>query len=51
MREVYLPPFRAAVEAGVASIMPAFTDLNGVPMTANAFLLQDAYAASWALMA
>ena len=41
LREVYLPPFRAAVEAGVASIMPAFTDLNGVPLTANAFLLQD----------
>ena len=41
MREVYLPPFRAAVEAGVASIMPAFTDLNGVAMTANAALLGD----------
>lgn len=40
LREVYLPPFRAAVEAGVAAIMPAFTDLNGVPMTANAPLLQ-----------
>jgi beta-glucosidase len=41
MREVYLPPFRAAVEAGVASIMPAFTDLNGVPMTGNTALLRD----------
>jgi len=41
LREVYLPPFRAAVEAGVASIMPAFTDLNGVPLTASAFLLQE----------
>src|SRR6185312_6447989 len=41
LREVYLPPFRAAVEAGVASIMPAFTDLNGVPLTANPFLLRD----------
>ena len=41
LREVYLPPFRAAVEAGVAAIMPAFTDLNGVPMTANAPLLRD----------
>src|SRR3569833_3100010 len=39
LREVYLPPFRAAVETGVASIMPAFTDLNGVPLTANAFRL------------
>jgi beta-glucosidase len=41
LREVYLPPFRAAVEAGVASIMPAFTDLNDVPMTANVHLLRD----------
>jgi beta-glucosidase len=41
LREVYLPPFRAAVEAGVAAIMPAFTDLNGVPMTANTSLLRD----------
>jgi beta-glucosidase len=41
LREVYLPPFRAAVETGVAAIMPAFTDLNGIPMTANGFLLQD----------
>jgi beta-glucosidase len=40
LAEVYLPPFRAAVEAGVASIMPAFTDLNGVPMTAHRGLLR-----------
>jgi len=41
LREVYLPPFRAAVEAGVATVMPAFTDLNGIPMTANKWLLRD----------
>jgi len=41
LREVYLPPFRAAVEAGVAAIMPSFTDLNDIPMTANAPLLRD----------
>lgn len=40
LEEVYLPPFRAAVTAGVACIMPAFTDLNGVPMTANQALLR-----------
>ena len=39
--EVYLPAFAAAVEAGVASVMPAFTDLGGVPMTAHKKLLQD----------
>ncbi|HVW73628.1 MAG TPA: glycoside hydrolase family 3 N-terminal domain-containing protein, partial [Rhizomicrobium sp.] len=41
LREVYLPPFRAAVESGVATVMPAFTDLNGVPMTANKTLLKN----------
>jgi beta-glucosidase len=40
LREVYLPPFTAAVAAGVASVMPAFTDLAGIPMTANAALLK-----------
>ncbi len=38
--EVHLPPFDAAVAAGVATIMPAFTDLAGVPMTANRKLLR-----------
>jgi beta-glucosidase len=38
--EVHLPPFDAAVAAGVATIMPAFTDLDGVPMTANKKLLR-----------
>lgn len=41
LQEVHLPPFEAAVAAGVATIMPAFTDLNGVPMTAHAALLRD----------
>ena len=40
VREVYLPPFAAAVAAGVATIMPALSDLAGVPMTANGPLLQ-----------
>ena len=41
MREVHLPGFAAAVGAGVATLMPAFTDLNGVPMTAHVPLLRD----------
>ncbi len=41
LREVHLPAFAAAVRAGVAAIMPAFTDLAGVPMTANKALLRD----------
>jgi beta-glucosidase len=41
LHEVHLVPFAAAVSAGAAAIMPAFTDLNGVPMTANPALLRD----------
>jgi beta-glucosidase len=46
-QEIYLPPFRAAVEAGVAAIMPAFHDLAGVPMTANAAVLNDLVRGRW----
>ncbi|MDT0234845.1 glycoside hydrolase family 3 N-terminal domain-containing protein [Curtobacterium sp. BRB10] len=38
---VYLPPFRAAVEAGAANVMSAYMDLNGVPASANRWLLTD----------
>jgi beta-glucosidase len=41
LREVHLPGFIAAVRAGVATLMPSFTDLNGVPMTAHIPLLRD----------
>ena len=41
LREVHLPGFAAAVRAGVATLMPSFTDLNGVPMTAHVPLLRD----------
>ncbi|MDM0111349.1 glycoside hydrolase family 3 N-terminal domain-containing protein [Variovorax sp. J22R133] len=41
LREVHLPGFEAALRAGVATLMPAFTDLNGVPMTAHIPLLRD----------
>jgi len=47
MREIYLPPFRAAVEAGVVAIMPAFTDLDGTPMTASTAILRDLVRAQW----
>src|SRR3984885_5984226 len=40
LREIYLPPFSAAVAAGTAAVMPAFMDIAGVPMTANAPLLR-----------
>ena len=38
MREVYLPPFKAAVDAGVASLMTAFNSIAGVPASGNAWL-------------
>ncbi len=47
LREVYMPPFAAAVDAGVAAVMPAFTDLAGVPMTANRELLRGWLRERW----
>jgi len=44
---VYLPPFHAAVEAGVGSFMSAYMDLNDVPATGNRFLLQDVLRRTW----
>ncbi len=41
LHEVHLPGFVAAIRAGVATLMPSFTDLNGVPMTAHIPLLRD----------
>ena len=47
LAETYLPPFRAAVEAGVAAIMPSFNDLAGVPMTAHGAMLNDLVRGHW----
>jgi len=47
MYDTYLPPFRAAVEAGSASFMAAFNALNGEPSTANAWLLTDVLRSQW----
>jgi beta-glucosidase len=41
LHNVYLPPFRAAVEAGAGNIMGAYMDLNGVPASGNRWLLTD----------
>ena len=40
LREIYLPPYKAAIEAGAATVMSAFNALNGVPASANPFLLR-----------
>lgn len=44
---VYLPPFKAAVDAGVGSAMSAYMNLNDVPATGNAFLLSDVLRRQW----
>ena len=44
---VYLPPFKAAVDAGVGSAMSAYMDLNDVPATGNTFLLRDVLRKQW----
>lgn len=47
MYQVYLPPYRAAVDAGVGSVMTSFNDINGVPATANKWLLTDLLRTQW----
>lgn len=44
---VYFPPFKAAVDAGVGSVMSAYMDLNDVPATGNAFLLREVLRKQW----
>lgn len=41
LREIYLPPFRAAINAGVGSVMCAYSAFDGIPATANQKLLKD----------
>jgi len=47
LREVYFPPFKAAVDAGVGTVMSAFNDLNGVPTSANPFTLTRVLRGEW----
>lgn len=47
LRSVYFPPFKAAVDAGVGTIMSAFNDLNGVPTSANPFTLTEVLRHEW----
>jgi beta-glucosidase len=47
LRDVYLPPFKAAVDAGAASIMTAFNEINGVPATGNMRILRDILREEW----
>ena len=47
LHQVYLPPYKAAVEAGAATIMSAFNALNGVPASANPYLLKQVLRKDW----
>ena len=47
LQQVYLPPFRAAVEAGVGTFMNAFNEINGIPATAHKPLLRDVLKGEW----
>lgn len=45
--ETYLPPFKAALDAGAATFMNSFNDLNGIPATGNAYLQRDILKEKW----
>jgi beta-glucosidase len=47
LHELYLPPFRAALEAGAATLMPAFNEIAGMPMHAHAPLVRDLLRGEW----
>jgi len=47
LRQLYLPPFHAAIESGAATLMSAFNSLNAVPSTANPFTLKQILKGEW----
>lgn len=47
LREIYFPPFHAAVQVGVSTLMAAFNSLNGMPAHANRFTLTDVLRGEW----
>ncbi len=47
LRDVYFPPFEAALDAGAGSVMAAFNELSGVPATGNRWLLTDVLRGEW----
>jgi beta-glucosidase len=47
LRQVYLPPFHAAVDAGAATLMSSFNSLNGIPASANPFTLTEILRKEW----
>src|SRR5829696_3298675 len=47
LREIYFPPFKAAVDAGVGTLMSSFNAINGIPASANAFTLTKVLRQEW----
>lgn len=47
LREVYLPPYKAAVDAGAATIMTSFNEIDGIPATGNKYLMTDILRKEW----
>ena len=47
LRETYLPPFQAAIDAGVRTLMPSFNEISGAPSTASEWLLGDLLRKQW----
>lgn len=47
LREIYLPPFEAAVDAGVGTLMSSFNEIGGVPSSANKWLMTDVLRGKW----
>jgi beta-glucosidase len=47
LHEIYLPPFKAALDAGAATFMNSFNDINGIPATANKYIQRDILKEQW----
>lgn len=47
LRDLYLPPFKAAVDAGVATVMTSFNEINGIPSSGNSFILRSILRDEW----
>jgi beta-glucosidase len=47
LREIYFPPFKAAVDAGVGTLMSSFNAINGIPASGNAFTLTKVLRQEW----
>ncbi len=47
LKEIYLPPYKAAIDAGAATVMTSFNELDGIPATANKKLIQGVLRSEW----